>query len=340
MKHLLLFMSLILAISSKNVIDFEMIDHINSIQDHWIAHTNPRFENSTFEQVKKLCGTIIDSQTVDTNLALYENIPLISTADIPDTYDAINAKPECASVIGHVRDQSDCGSCWAFGTVESFNDRRCLMYSDQTIYSAEDILSCCSGIRCGLSQGCNGGNPTAAWKWLTTTGVTSGGDFDTIQSGSSCNPYPFAPCSHHVDSDLPNCPASEYETPQCTQKCSDTKYPISYKSDKVLAKTSYTIKGEANIMADIFLNGPVTGAFTVYEDFTAYKSGVYKHVVGDALGGHAIEIVAYGVDEKTGLKYWKCKNSWNSAWGEEGFFKILRGVDECGIESSVSAGLV
>ena len=340
MKHLLLFMSLILAISSKNVIDFEMIDHINSIQDHWIAHTNPRFENSTFEQVKKLCGTIIDSQTVDTNLALYENIPLISTADIPDTYDAINAKPECASVIGHVRDQSDCGSCWAFGTVESFNDRRCLMYSDQTIYSAEDILSCCSGIRCGLSQGCNGGNPTAAWKWLTTTGVTSGGDFDTVQSGSSCNPYPFAPCSHHVDSELPNCPTSEYETPQCNEKCIDTKYTKSYKEDKVLAKTSYTIQGESNIMADIFLNGPVTAAFTVYEDFTAYKSGVYKHVAGDALGGHAIEIVAYGVDEKTGLKYWKCKNSWNSAWGEEGFFKILRGVDECGIESSVSAGLV
>ena len=340
MKHLLLFMSLILAISSKNVIDFEMIDHINSIQDHWIAHTNPRFENSTFEQVKKLCGTIIDSQTVDTNLALYENIPLISTADIPDTYDAINAKPECASVIGHVRDQSDCGSCWAFGTVESFNDRRCLMYSDQTIYSAEDILSCCSGIRCGLSQGCNGGNPTAAWKWLTTTGVTSGGDFDTVQSGSSCNPYPFAPCSHHVDSELPNCPTSEYETPQCNEKCIDTKYTKSYKEDKVLAKTSYTIKGEANIMADIFLNGPVTGAFTVYEDFTAYKSGVYKHVAGDALGGHAIEIVGFGVDEKSGLPYWKCKNSWNSVWGEQGFFKILRGSDECGIESTVSAGLV
>jgi cathepsin B len=93
-------------------------------------------------------------------------------------------------------------------------------------------------------------------------------------------------------------------------------------------------------MADIFLNGPVTGAFTVYEDFTAYKSGVYKHVFGDELGGHAISIVGYGVDEKSGLPYWKCKNSWNILWGDGGYFKILRGVDECGIESSVSAGLV
>ena len=93
-------------------------------------------------------------------------------------------------------------------------------------------------------------------------------------------------------------------------------------------------------MADIFLHGSVTAAFTVYEDFTAYKSGVYKHVAGDALGGHAISIVGYGVDEKSGLPYWKCKNSWNSVWGEQGFFKILRGSDECGIESTVSAGLL
>jgi cathepsin B len=331
-------MSLIFMISSKNVADFAMIDYINSVQDHWTAHNSPRFENTTFDQVKTLCGTIIDTHTVDTNLLVSDTD--IYTADIPDTYDATTAKPECISVIGHVRDQSDCGSCWAFGTVESFNDRRCLKYSDQTIYSAEDILSCCSGIRCGLSQGCNGGNPTAAWKWLTTTGVTSGGDFDTVQSGSSCNPYPFAPCSHHVDSELPNCPTSEYETPQCTQKCIDTKYTKSYKEDKVLAKTSYTIQGESNIMADIFLHGSVTAAFTVYEDFTAYKSGVYKHVFGDELGGHAISIVGYGVDEKSGLPYWRCKNSWNILWGDGGYFKILRGVDECGIESSVSAGLV
>jgi len=43
-------------------------------------------------------------------------------------------------------------------------------------------------------------------------------------------------------------------------------------------------------------NGPVTAAFTVYEDFVAYKSGVYKHTTGSALGGHAVKILGYGTE--------------------------------------------
>ena len=46
--------------------------------------------------------------------------------DIPASFDAREAFPECASIIGRVRDQSDCGSCWAFASTESFNDRRCI----------------------------------------------------------------------------------------------------------------------------------------------------------------------------------------------------------------------
>ena len=56
---------------------------------------------------------------------------------------------------------------------------------------------------------------------------------------------------------------------------------------------------------------------------------------GSALGGHAIEIIGYGTEE--GTDYWLVKNSWNDAWGDGGTFKIKRGVDECGIESQVTA---
>ena len=45
-------------------------------------------------------------------------------------------------------------------------------------------------------------------------------------------------------------------------------------------------------------------------------------------------MVGYGVDEQTGLKYWTCRNSWGTSFGEDGFFRILRGADECGIESA------
>lgn len=48
-------------------------------------------------------------------------------------------------------------------------------------------------------------------------------------------------------------------------------------------------------------------------------------------------IVGYG--EEDGVKYWKVMNSWGAKWGEDGFFRIRRGTDECAIESMASAGI-
>lgn len=64
---------------------------------------------------------------------------------------------------------------------------------------------------------------------------------------------------------------------------------------------------------------------------------MYKHVAGKMLGGHAIRILGWGVED--GNKYWLIANSWNSDWGDNGYFKILRGADECGIEGQVNAGI-
>lgn len=64
---------------------------------------------------------------------------------------------------------------------------------------------------------------------------------------------------------------------------------------------------------------------------------MYKHVVGKVLGGHAIRILGWGVENN--IPYWLVANSWNYDWGQNGFFKILRGVDECGIEGQINAGI-
>jgi len=47
---------------------------------------------------------------------------------------------------------------------------------------------------------------------------------------------------------------------------------------------------------------------SVYEDFTSYASGVYKHITGGMVGGHAIKLVGWGHDETTGELYWVCQN--------------------------------
>jgi len=166
-------------------------------------------------------------------------------------------------------------------------------------------------------------------KWLGHTSKKTGSVTDT------CYPYPFPACAHHVVSpDYPPCPADEYPSPKCDKTCSDG---TDFSKDKTKATSAYGVTGEENIMAELSTNGPVTAAYTVYEDFLAYKSGVYQHVSGSELGGHAVEIIGYGTEN--GVKYWTVKNSWNPSWGDNGFFKILRGADECGIESEIVTGL-
>jgi len=53
---------------------------------------------------------------------------------------------------------------------------------------------------------------------------------------------------------------------------------------------------------------------------------VYKHTgSGKELGGHAVKLIGWGV-ESDGTKYWKVVNSWNQSWGDNGTFKIVRGI--------------
>jgi len=79
--------------------------------------------------------------------------------------------------------------------------------------------------------------------------------------------------------------------------------------------------------------GPAIASFTVYEDFLAYKSGVYQHKTGSMLGGHSVKLLGWGVENK--VPFWLCANFWGEKWGEHGFFKIIRGRNECGIEEEV-----
>ncbi|VDM84759.1 unnamed protein product [Strongylus vulgaris] len=108
-----------------------------------------------------------------------------------------------------------------------------------------------------------------------------------------------------------------------------------------LGSKAYFLKvDEKEIKKEIFKNGPVQATFQVYDDFRLYKSGIYKvrHKGGWYRGGHAIKIVGWGVEN--GTKFWNCANSWSKDWGEKGgYFRIVRGVNEVGIEEGVTAGL-
>merc|ERR1712050_340808 len=167
--------------------------------------------------------------------------PSIPDEQIPTDFDVRTNWPKCASVSGHIRDQSACGSCWAFGSTEAFNDRRCIATGDTTLLSTEDTVSNCGLLKC-FSMGCNGGQPGAAWNWFKSNGVVTGGDYDDIGKGDTCAPYSLQPCAHHVPptAKYPKCPSSEYPTPSIGSTCTEKSYSKSYAQDKKKAASSYS----------------------------------------------------------------------------------------------------
>ncbi|XP_047994920.1 cathepsin B-like [Leguminivora glycinivorella] len=302
----------------------EFISLINSKQNSWKAGRNFPLDTPT-THIDVLMGTI-----EDTLFAILP--PKVHDADLiaslPENFDSREKWPNCPS-LHEIRDQGSCGSCWAFGAVEAMTDRVCT-YSNGTKqfhFSADDLLSCCKF--CGF--GCHGGFPTAAWLYWEFTGIVSGGPYNSSQG---CRPYEIPPCEHGIDGRRPKCKGYG-KTPDCLKKC-EPGYNVEYALDKHQSKRAYSVSTEDHIKAELYTHGPVEAAFKVYEDFMHYKSGVYVYTSGVLKGGHAIKILGWGVEN--GVKYWLCANSWNSEWGDKGFFKILRGEDHCGIESGVVAG--
>ncbi|KAH3765711.1 CPC cysteine peptidase, Clan CA, family C1, Cathepsin B [Pelomyxa schiedti] len=249
-----------------------------------------------------------------TNAASASEQGLNAAVDLPESFDARQAWPQCET-IRQIRDQSDCGSCWAFGSTEVFSDRECIWGGKTNLpLSVTDVLSCSD---CGT---CEGGSPWCAFEYWATPGVIS----------EACVPYPLPGCDHHVNDSSNLCPTDYmYDTPECSTNCTvEGEQWIKYQAD---SKSLVNVKGEQAIMTEIYNNGPCTGDLSVYDDFLAYTGGVYQHLYGEYDGEHIIKFVGWGVEND--VKYWIVANSWNSNWGEEGFFRILRGTNECGIDN-------
>lgn len=302
----------------------EMVDYVNSLDTTWTAEKSRVFEGADEKFLEGICGAKLDE---DRPRLPYKEIEV--RADIPDSFDSRTQWANCPS-ISDIRDQAACGSCWAFGAVESMSDRICIKSDAKTVVyiSAEDLATCCR--TCG--NGCEGGYLEAAWEYWVHTGLVTGGQYGSKQG---CQPYVIPHCSHHEPGKYPNC-TGIVRTPTCSKEC-EAGYDKSFDDDKHYGKTAYAVRSRVEeIQTEIMTNGPVEGAFTVYADFPTYKSGVYQHTTGRALGGHAIRILGWGTEN--GTPYWLIANSWNEYWGDKGYFKMIRGKDDCGIESSVVAG--
>jgi len=191
-----------------------------------------------------------------------------------------------------IRDQANCGSCVAFGSLATIEGS--IAWNQKTENPQLDLSEAHLFYCYGKPE-----DVTCATGWMPSRALVH---CATGIVDEACFPY------HAGDQ-------------QCSL-CADWQKRMT----KIRSSTDLTgnVAGMKNWISTY---GAVAGCFIVYDDFFHYRSGVYRHITGDRAGGHCISIVGYDDTQSC----WICKNSWNTTWGEQGFFRIAYG--ECGMET-------
>jgi len=213
------------------------------------------------------------------------------TAGYPASFDM-----RTGGFVTPVKDQGSCGSCVAFGTVATIETtiRRLRNNPALAIDLSEAHLFYCYAR--ALGRNCGNG-----W-WVPPS-------MDSAKTGLAIEAsYPYTAAD---------------------QNCSNLA--SNWQSSAVKISGWHEIQSIADMKEWLATRGALAACFTVYTDFFAYKSGIYRQVSGKVEGGHCVSIVGYNDTEG----YWIAKNSWGENFGENGFFRIAYG--QCGIDSSMFA---
>lgn len=205
-----------------------------------------------------------------------------------------------------LRQQGNCGSCWAISAVEAVEAQLLKSGVNQPIrLSAQALVDCVPNPRhCGGTGGCEGATGELAYAYMKDYGIP-------------------------LESDLPY----RAKTGTCSGAWQSSKRA------RVSGWTQLPSNQAEPLMQALIQDGPVVVAVDANNWFN-YDSGIFDSCDKDAILGHAVLAKGYGTD--VAKRYWLIQNSWGSGWGEEGHIRMLMHDDEdqwCGTDRKPSEGV-
>lgn len=196
------------------------------------------------------------------------------------------------SIFTGIKDQGDCGSCWAHGSTETLESHWALATGELFTLSQQEVTACAPNPnQCGGTGGCMGSTAELAYTYVSgSTGIA--------QEWT----YPYT--------------AYTGTTGTCQSGFTKTDVTVS-------GYTAITSNSQPAVLDALAHVGPLVVNVDASE-WSSYESGIFDGCTYNISIDHVVQLVGYGTDSDSGKDYWIIRNSWSPHWGEKGFIRLSK----------------
>ena len=198
-----------------------------------------------------------------------------------------------------VKNQKQCGSCWAFSTTGAVEGVNAIKTGKLISLSEEELISCSTN----GNMGCNGGLMDNGFEWIVNNrGIDTEDGWEYVAKEQKCGFFRRHHRAVAIDG-FKDVPSNDEDSLM-----------------KAVSQQPVSVAIEAD-----------------HQSFQLYAGGVYSAKDCGTELDHGVLLVGYGVDPKSTKHkhFWKIKNSWGPAWGEDGYIRIAKGGSgvegQCGV---------